>query len=142
MPGYPLLLRYALLEDLFYLWHRIQVITGNDLEQRAFACFTYARCIVAAGNKSAESIREAIPYIEIAENDYRTIQILRSLADVQYYLAVLYHNLGMEAERDAAAERHEKTEEERKEAAVCGIEGWVKDVWDLVCEIGTVLAAR
>lgn len=61
---------------------------------------------------------------------------------MQYYLAVLYHNLGMEAERDGAAERHEKTEEERKEAAVCGVEEWVKDVWDLVCEVGAVLAAR
>lgn len=97
---------------------------------------------MAAGNKSQDSIREAIPYIEMAEKDYKTIEILRSLADTQYYLAVMYHNLGMEAERDTAAERHEKTEEERQKAAICGVETWVKDVWDLVCEVGVALSAR
>lgn len=28
----------------------VQMITGGDLEQRAFACFTFARCIMAASD--------------------------------------------------------------------------------------------
>ncbi|THH12641.1 hypothetical protein EW146_g7506 [Bondarzewia mesenterica] len=108
-----------------------QIITGDDLEQRALGCFTFARCTIAAGNRSAESIREALPYLDIAEKDYATLEILRSLADVQYFISVLYHNLGMPTERDRAAERHLITEEERKMGAVVSSETWVSQVWDL-----------
>jgi hypothetical protein len=35
---------------MFYTNASEQVITGNDLEQRAFACFTLARCIIASAS--------------------------------------------------------------------------------------------
>lgn len=122
--------------------HPTQIINGDDLEQRALGCFTYARCIIAAGNRSSESIREAMPYLAIAEKDYSTLEILRSLADVQYLVSVLYHNLEMEEERDQAAKRHLETEEERKREAIVTSEDWVSDVWALVCDVGLMLAAR
>ncbi|KAI0006228.1 hypothetical protein BJV74DRAFT_880515 [Russula compacta] len=119
-----------------------QVIDGDDLEQRALACFTLARCIIAADERSPESIREALPYLNIAEKDYMTLEILRSLADVQFLVSVLYHNLNMVEERDAAAARHLKTEEAMKEAAVVVAEGWIDQVWELVLDIGASLAKR
>ncbi|KAH9027662.1 hypothetical protein EDB84DRAFT_1272610 [Lactarius hengduanensis] len=119
-----------------------QLIGGDDLEQRALACFTLARCIIAAGERTQESIREALPYLEIAEKDYATLEILRSLADVQFLVSVLYHNLDMVEERDASATRHLETKEAMKEAAVVVAEDWITQVWELVLDIGAALAKR
>jgi anaphase-promoting complex subunit 5 len=120
----------------------IQIIDGDDLEQRALGCFTLARCIIAAGERSHESIREALSYLEIAEKDYATLEILRSLADVQFLVSVLYHNLDVVDERDASAMRHLGTEEAMKEAAVVVAEDWINQVWELVLDIGAALAKR
>ncbi|OSX65213.1 hypothetical protein POSPLADRAFT_1044618 [Postia placenta MAD-698-R-SB12] len=119
-----------------------QVISGAELEQRALACFTLARCIIASGDSSPEALRECLPYLSMAEADYATLEILRSLQDVQYLLSVVYHNLGMTAERDEAAVRHLRTEEERKKAATTILEPWVLEVWELVGDVGAALAAR
>ncbi|KAN0140851.1 hypothetical protein V8E53_001295 [Lactarius tabidus] len=119
-----------------------QIIDGDDLEQRALGCFTLARCIIAAGERSHESIREALSYLEIAEKDYATLEILRSLADVQFLVSVLYHNLDVVDERDASAMRHLETEEAMKEAAVVVAEDWINQVWELVLDIGAALAKR
>jgi len=119
-----------------------QVIDGDDLEQRALACFTLARCIIAADERSPGSIHEALSYLDIAEKDYATLEILRSLADVQFLVSVLYHNLDMVEERDAAATRHLKTEEATQEAAVLVVEDWIDRVWELVLDIGASLAKR
>lgn len=40
---------------IFILIHSPKVITGDDLEQRAVACFTLARCIIAAGDSTSQS---------------------------------------------------------------------------------------
>ena len=119
-----------------------KVINGDDLEQRALACFTLARCIIAADEQSPESIREALPYLNIAEKDYATLEILRSLADVQFLVSVLYHNLNLVEERDAAASRHLKTEEAMQEASIVIVEDWIEQVWELVLDIGASLAKR
>ncbi|KAI0316674.1 hypothetical protein OF83DRAFT_1172648 [Amylostereum chailletii] len=119
-----------------------QVINGDNLEQRALACFTYARCIIAAGSHSDQSIREALPYLDIAEKDFTKLEILRSVADVQYLLSVLYHNLGMLQERDAAAARQLNTEEEIQAAAAVYQEQWMSEVWNLVSNIGGAIATR
>ncbi|KAI0273378.1 hypothetical protein BC834DRAFT_965918 [Gloeopeniophorella convolvens] len=119
-----------------------QIIDGDDLEQRALACFTLARCTIASGERSQDSIREALSYLDIAEKDYATLEILQSLADVQFLISVLYHNLEMFEERDAAATRHLKTEEVMKEAAVVIAEDWVDDVWELVLDVGAALSKR
>jgi anaphase-promoting complex subunit 5 len=120
----------------------VQVITGDDLEQRALACVTYARCAIAAGERSSESLRDAIAYLKIAEQDYAKIECLRPLADVHYLLSVVYHNLDMKEERNAAAERNTQVEEELKREAVIVCEKWVEEVWQLNCEIGAALAMR
>jgi len=119
-----------------------QVIDGDDLEKRALACFTLARCIIAADEQSPESIHEALPYLDIAEKDYATLEILRSLADVQFLISVLYHNLNMVEKRDAAAARHLSTEEAMRKAATVITEDWIDEVWGLVLDIGACLAKR
>ena len=81
-------------------------------------------------------------YLDIAEKDYATLEILRSLADVQFLISVLYHNLNIVEERDAAATRHLKTEEAMQEAAVVVVEDWIDQVWELVLDIGASLAKR
>jgi len=83
-----------------------------------------------------------LSYLDIAEKDYATLEILRSLADVQFLISVLYHNLNMVEERDAAAARHQKTEEAMQEAAVVIVEGWIDQVWELVLDIGASLAKQ
>ncbi|KAI0030755.1 hypothetical protein K488DRAFT_87485 [Vararia minispora EC-137] len=119
-----------------------QVISGDDLEQRALACVTFARCTIAAGERSPGSLRDAIHYLQMAERDYAKIEGLRSLADVQYLLSVVYHNLGMEKERDDAASRNLMTEAEAAKEAEVFCEDWISDVWELHCDVGAVLARR
>ncbi|KDQ60855.1 hypothetical protein JAAARDRAFT_31853 [Jaapia argillacea MUCL 33604] len=118
-----------------------QIINGDDIEQRAVACFTLARCTVAAGSPP-ESLRQALPYIIQAETDYSTLQIYASLAHVQYYLSVVYHNLGMLTERDEAVRRHFATEAERKRLEIISVDEEVWKVWKVVADVGAALSLR
>jgi anaphase-promoting complex subunit 5 len=88
------------------------------------------------------AIRTAIRYLLIAENDFKSLQIYRSLQDVQYFLSVMYHNLGLTAERNQMADRHAKTEAElrRLEEGVADEE--IERVLDVVASIGAALASR
>ncbi|KDQ33264.1 hypothetical protein PLEOSDRAFT_1091403 [Pleurotus ostreatus PC15] len=83
-----------------------------DHFQRALACFTLGRCIIAAKGGSELGLQEALKYLLVAEADCQTIQLIDPLADVQYLISVVYHNLGMVAERDEAAMRHTPQEED------------------------------
>lgn len=87
-------------------------------------------------------MRAAISFLDQAEKDYTKIECLRSLADVQYLLSVLHHNLGQEPERDAAAARTLKTEELAASEEALESEQWVEDVWRLVTDIGAKMAMR
>lgn len=87
-------------------------------------------------------MRAAVPFLEKAEKDYQKIECLRPLADVQYLLSVLHHNLHQEQERDAAAARTLKTEELVAFEAALESEKWVEDVWRLVTDIGAKMAMR
>jgi len=119
-----------------------QVINGNDLEQRAFACFTLARCILAAGNSGAAALREALPYLERSESDFQTLELSQPLLDVQYLISVLCHNLGMEKERDQVAQRHSETEAHRRRIEAVVIDDEVRQILDIVGIVGAALAAR
>ncbi|KAH9934779.1 uncharacterized protein B0H18DRAFT_978208 [Fomitopsis serialis] len=119
-----------------------QIIGGDDLEQRALTCFVFARCIIAAGNWSPQSLQESIPYLVTAEKDYELLEMFRRLQDVRYFLSVVYHNLGMTKERDATAVRHLKADSDRAKAATVVLEEMVTEVWDLVVDVGAALAAR
>ncbi|KIL69717.1 hypothetical protein M378DRAFT_68525 [Amanita muscaria Koide BX008] len=119
-----------------------QIINGDDLEQRAVACFTLARCIVASGGPADSALQEAIRYLLIAEGDFKTLQIYRSLLDVQYLLSVMYHNLGATVKRDECAERHIKTENELRRLETIAADEEVEQIFDTVAIVGATLARR
>ncbi|TFY63984.1 hypothetical protein EVJ58_g2910 [Rhodofomes roseus] len=112
-----------------------QVIGGDDLEQRALTCFVFARCVIAAGDWTPQSLQESIPYLVTAEKDYELLDMFRQLQDVQYFLSAVFHNLGMVKERDATATRHLKADSLRAKAATVVLEDMVTEVWDLVVDV-------
>ncbi|KAJ7774662.1 hypothetical protein DFH07DRAFT_800430 [Mycena maculata] len=117
-----------------------QMISGQDLEQRALACFTLARCIIVAGDSAAEALREAVPYLVKSEQDYLTLEMYRAVMDVQYFLSVVYHNLGLQLESDEVAKRHFATQEMRRELEVS--EDGFTGVLEVVRMVGAALAHR
>jgi anaphase-promoting complex subunit 5 len=90
----------------------------------------------------ADGLREAVRYLLIAESDYATLQCFKSLANVQYLLSVVYHNLGLEKQRDDAATRHMTTDEARKKVEAVAVDEQVKRIWEVVSQVGAALAAR
>jgi hypothetical protein len=88
------------------------------------------------------ALRQALPFLRQSESDYRSIELLRPLMDVQYLLSIVYHNLSMEKEREEAAKRHFETERRRKDLEVIAFDSEVDEVWKLVSSVGTALAAR
>ncbi|GJE95105.1 hypothetical protein PsYK624_112850 [Phanerochaete sordida] len=119
-----------------------QVVNGDDREQRAFACFTLARCIIVAEDSTPAALRESLRFLTLAEADYAALEALRALADVQFLLAVVHHNLGDPGARDAAAARHAATERLRQAAESVVDEPWVCEVLDVMSEVSVALAAR
>lgn len=119
-----------------------QIICGKDPEQRGFASFTLARAIIASGESSPESLREALPYLLAAEKDYECLDILEALQDVQYFISVIYHNLDMMNERDAATRRHHATVERRAKLATTVVDEEVEAILDLIGRIGVALTSR
>jgi anaphase-promoting complex subunit 5 len=104
--------------------------------------FPICTCHIVDPSVPAEALQEALPYLLMAETDFGTLQILRSLMDVQYLLSVVYHNLGSEAERDGAIKRHFTTEAELKRLEVIAVDEEVRDIWQIVSDVGASLASR
>lgn len=135
-----------------------QIIYGKDPELRGFASFTLARTIIASGEPRmchapllslelthlllAGSLSEALPYLLSAEKDYECLDILEAVQDIQYFISVIYHNLNMVNERDAAARRHEITLEKREKVVICTRDEEVEAILDLLGEIGVALSSR
>jgi anaphase-promoting complex subunit 5 len=84
----------------------------------------------------------ALPWFQKAEEEYHKLNIFGSLADVQYMLAIVFHNLDRITERDAAAARQVETDEQMSRLEQLVIEDSVVQVWQLVTDVGAALAAR
>lgn len=91
---------------------------------------------------AAAALREALQYLLIAESDFQTLQIHRSTKDVQYFLSIVYHNLDMEDERDAAAKRHAETDELQQSLEKIVTDQETLEIFDLVATVGCALASR
>ena len=87
-------------------------------------------------------MEKSLPYLERADADYGMIEMKQAQLDVQYVMAVVYHNLGMHAKRDEITTQYLALEEEHKQIAARNIEPWYEDVWRVVSEVGAALAAR
>jgi anaphase-promoting complex subunit 5 len=83
-----------------------------------------------------------VPWLTAAEEEYGKISVPTSLADVQFFLSVVYHNLGNLPERDAAAQRNIQSERLAEKLSSIVIEDEALDVWKLVTEIGAALSMR
>lgn len=91
---------------------------------------------------SADALQGAIPYLQMAEADFKSLEIYRSVKDVQYLLSVVYHNLGMTRERDEVASRHSQTEEHQNKLEGITFDPLYQGVFELVAKVGAALAAR
>ncbi|KAH9484304.1 Cytoskeleton-associated protein 5 [Psilocybe cubensis] len=118
-----------------------QVINGDDIEQRAVACFTLARCIIVAEGSTSEALQQALPYLSQAEYDFKTLEMYRPLQDVQYMLSVVYHNLDMPMQRQAAAERHFETEGLQRRLEMIVSDPEILKIFDLVEVVGSALTS-
>ncbi|KAJ3998566.1 hypothetical protein F5050DRAFT_1869137, partial [Lentinula boryana] len=112
-----------------------QIMTGNDIETRAFAAFTLARCIIAADQSDAD-LQQAAWWLAIAEKDYMTLQIYRSAIDVQYLLAVVHNSMGAEQERDASAQRFQTTQQLAEKLELTVVDEEAGAILDLVSRVG------
>ncbi|TFK54918.1 hypothetical protein OE88DRAFT_1710679 [Heliocybe sulcata] len=135
-----------------------QVINGDDLEQRALACFTMARCVIAAGDTESEifdirvlpwlnrttdpGLEEAVEYLKMAEDDYETLEMHTALTKVRYLLAVLYNSMGREGDRDEAAERHHDSSISLIQNGSEALDTEVHEIWTLVTDAGAALSMR
>ncbi|EPQ58152.1 hypothetical protein GLOTRDRAFT_120003 [Gloeophyllum trabeum ATCC 11539] len=130
-------IRDRLYEVIYYL-----VINGDDIEQRALACFTMARCIIVAGGSESSNLQEAIGFLDTAEADYTTLEMYPSVVKVQYLLAVIYNALGREEGRDAAAARHLAAQSKLEEWAAAAVDQETQAIWTLAMDVGASLSAR
>ncbi|KAI0637056.1 hypothetical protein C8Q77DRAFT_1095769 [Trametes polyzona] len=119
-----------------------QIMSENDLEQKGFALFTLARCVIAAGDSSHDALTKSIRYLEEAEQCFQALDMFAAQMDVQFLLSVVHHNLGEDVQRDEVAQRHEETRVRREEAHACVVEDWVEETWSLVADVGIAIASR
>ncbi|KAI8998714.1 hypothetical protein BD414DRAFT_475857 [Trametes punicea] len=119
-----------------------QIMSENDLEQKGFALFILARCVIATGDSSSEALRESIGYLEEAERCFAELELFSAQMDVQFLLSVVHHNLGDPARRDEVAERHEQTRMKRDQEHATIVEDWIEDTLQLVADVGAAIASR
>lgn len=70
------------------------------------------------------------------------MEMYRALQDTLFLASVVYHNLGMEADRDNAARRCHEVTKEKLEVETTVDEPWIGEVLQMVAEISCALAAR
>ena len=54
-------------------------------------------------------LKEALPYLCIAEADHTRLSMLEAISDVQWLLMVVYHNLGMTTEGKSVYEHYQSS---------------------------------
>ncbi|TFK42614.1 hypothetical protein BDQ12DRAFT_597893 [Crucibulum laeve] len=119
-----------------------QIMLGENLEQRALACFIMARCILLAEESIPSTFQLALSYLSAAESDFMQLEMFRSLTDVQYLTSVIYHNLGMEKERDEVIARHDSSRVEQRRLEAIVVDKDTQRVLELVINVGAALARR
>ncbi|KAM5535233.1 hypothetical protein V8D89_011169 [Ganoderma adspersum] len=119
-----------------------QIMSENDLEQKAFAEFTLARCIIAAGEATQSALEETVPYLQDAAQCYCTLEMYSTQCDVLFLLSVVLHNTGQLERRDEIAHEHAEAMEMREKVHAVVIESWIEDTWAIVEGVGAALASR
>jgi anaphase-promoting complex subunit 5 len=89
-----------------------------------------------------DSLHEALPYLQKSESDFKTLELIQPLSDVQYVISVLYHNLGMQKERDEAAEHHSETDTHLRRLGAIVVDNEIGQIIGVVSMVGAALAGR
>jgi anaphase-promoting complex subunit 5 len=89
-----------------------------------------------------DSLQEALPHLQRSESDFKTLELIQPLSDVQYLISVLYHNLGMEKERDEMAEHHSETDTRLRRLEAIVVDDEVGQIIEVVSMVGAALAGR
>ncbi|OJA21603.1 hypothetical protein AZE42_01675 [Rhizopogon vesiculosus] len=124
----------------------------TEMEHRAFANHTLARCMIASSDESSKTssnmfmhdteisagagLRDALPCLLMAEADYMSLSMLEATSEVQGLLVVVYHNLGMKAEEEGAFERYTQSTRLAQTFEENPADPEATRVWDTVTEIG------
>lgn len=119
-----------------------QILSGQEMEHRAFANHTLARCMIASMDSSKAGLRDALPCLLMAEADYMSLSMLEATSEVQQLLVVAYHNLSMTAEEEGAFERYTQSTKLAQAFEENPADLEATRVWDTVTEIGKSLASR
>ncbi|KAK0500607.1 hypothetical protein EDD18DRAFT_1348017 [Armillaria luteobubalina] len=119
-----------------------QLITGNDMEQRALASFTLARCILAAEGVTEQSLREAGMYLKVAETDFIALEMYQEASDAQYLSSIVFHNVADERMRDVAARNNSISAEKAAGLEKQSYDEEVAQILDTVALVGARLALR
>jgi len=130
----------------------MQIINGDDIEERAYGALTYARTIITTGKgdgkrylcqdlvtdpDSDSALIDALQYLQISEEDYTKLKMRDPLVDVKSYIIMIYNRLGRLEERDATAISYATLlAQEVPEASFD-----LKAVCRLIEDIGVVLAS-
>ncbi|KAG8966350.1 hypothetical protein FRC03_012147 [Tulasnella sp. 419] len=129
------------------------ILNGDDLELRAHACYTLARCIMVGSwadsltdpppkDKQEAALRGALPFLHTAEADYAKIEMYPERMRVLYTLSVTYNSLDMIEERDRMAELHSEVEKQLEEAQSMQEDKHLKEIMDLVVQIAGTITKR
>lgn len=90
---------------------------------------------------SVDALHEAVPYFLQSEKDYLALEMHPAVMDVQYYLSVVYHNLGLPAEREEAAKRHFATQAMCRELETSDETTFIR-ILEVVRTVGGALSQR
>ena len=96
---------------------------------------------LTVSSHTVDALREALHYLLTAESDFKRLRMLRQVMHVRYFLSIVYHNLGMEGERDDAIRKHTAAEEELMRLHLT-VDDEAQRVWDVVSDVGAALASR
>ncbi|KAF8520196.1 hypothetical protein BU17DRAFT_47043 [Hysterangium stoloniferum] len=119
-----------------------QIMPGDDIELRAFACYVLARCIVNSANGQMTAISAAIPYLAIAEEDYGTLEMLSCQQDVLYFMASIFNTLGMQQDRDSAAARHARSVQISQAWTQAEVPTEAIEICSIITEVGARIAVE
>ncbi|EFI28382.1 hypothetical protein CC1G_13916 [Coprinopsis cinerea okayama7 len=120
-----------------------QILTSTVKELRATACFTYARCLLAAADEVTPAvIEEALYYLSFADMDFDRLEMRSSAKEVLYMQAVLYENLGQTDKRNERMHAYDEAEKAALKMGKSATDSQSEQVYNLVVEVGAALARR
>ena len=90
----------------------------------------------------ASGVKDALPYLQIAEEDYRLLEIYPSVQDVIYVTALVYNILGDEKARDEAAKRHEVAGADVERTDTMDVSKYWPEIWEFAGEVCARLTFR